>query len=88
MDRQYTTGLEDDKFEKLLAAVTEIMEQEGKRTESHGRGRPPALDLSGQVELTLVLLRTNITQEAAGALFGVSQPTVSKTKPPATSKAD
>jgi hypothetical protein len=42
------------------------------------RGRPHALGLFGSVALVVCLMRTNITQAFAGAIFGVSQPTVSR----------
>jgi hypothetical protein len=42
------------------------------------RGRPYALGLFGSVALVVCLLRTNITQSFAGAIFGVSQSTVSR----------
>lgn len=42
------------------------------------RGRPYALGLFGSVALVVCLLRTNITQAFAGAIFGVSQSTVSR----------
>jgi hypothetical protein len=42
------------------------------------RGRPYALSLFGSVALVVCLMRTNITQAFAGAIFGVSQATVSR----------
>ena len=42
------------------------------------RGRPYALGLFGSVALVVCLIRTNITQVFAGAIFGVSQSTVSR----------
>ena len=42
------------------------------------RGRPYALGLFGSVALVVCLMRKNITQAFAGAIFGVSQPTVSR----------
>jgi hypothetical protein len=42
------------------------------------RGRPYALGLFGSVALVVCLMRTNITQAFAGAIFGVSQATVSR----------
>lgn len=41
-------------------------------------GRPSALDLRGSVDLVCVLLRTNLTQDQAASLFGVSQATASR----------
>ena len=40
-------------------------------------GRPPALGLFRSVALVVCLIRKNVTQEFAGAVFGVSQATVS-----------
>jgi len=42
------------------------------------RGRPYALGLFRSVALVVCLMRTNVTQAFAGAIFGVSQPTVSR----------
>lgn len=44
----------------------------------HSRGRPYALGLFRSVALVVALLRKNITQDFAGGVFGVSQPTVSR----------
>jgi DDE superfamily endonuclease len=41
-------------------------------------GRPAAVGLVRSVALVVTLMRRNMTQEAAGAVFGVSQPTVSR----------
>jgi hypothetical protein len=41
-------------------------------------GRPSALCLEGSVDLVCVLLRTNLTQDQAAALFDVSQATASR----------
>jgi hypothetical protein len=41
-------------------------------------GRPPALDLYKSVAMVVCLMRKNITQEMAGAIFGASQSTVSR----------
>jgi hypothetical protein len=41
-------------------------------------GRPAAIGLLGSVAMVVTLMRKNITQEVAGALFGVSQATVSR----------
>lgn len=41
-------------------------------------GRPSALCLEGSVDLVCVLLRTNLTQQQAAALFDVSQATASR----------
>jgi len=41
-------------------------------------GRPAAVGLLGSVAMVVTLMRKNITQEVARALFGVSQATVSR----------
>jgi hypothetical protein len=41
-------------------------------------GRPPVIDLYRSIMLVVGLMRKNITQEFAGAIFGVSQSTVSR----------
>ena len=41
-------------------------------------GRPAGIGLFRSVAMVVTLMRTNITQEAAGAIFGVSQATVSR----------
>jgi hypothetical protein len=74
MRYQSTTGLDDDQIAELVSRVHQVLEGRPK-----GRGRPPALGLYRRVVLVLVLLRQNLTQAAAGDLFGVSQSTVSRT---------
>ena len=41
-------------------------------------GRPPVIDLCRSVGLVVFLMRRNPVQAVAGAIFGVSQPTVSR----------
>ena len=41
-------------------------------------GRPPVIGLFRSVAMVVGLLRQNLTQDVAGAFFGVSQPTVSR----------
>lgn len=41
-------------------------------------GRPASIGLFQSVAMVVALMPTNITQEMAGAIFGVSQPTVSR----------
>lgn len=41
-------------------------------------GRPPAIGLYRSIMLVVCLMRKNVTQEFAGAVFGVSQSTVSR----------
>ena len=77
---KYMTGLEETEINELVARIETILTEQGKTTTWQGNGRKPVLDLYEQVVLTLTSLRTNITQELAGAYFGVSQPTVSLVK--------
>jgi hypothetical protein len=67
------TGLNN---EQLIELVTRVHAAPGAGFAS--RGRPHALGLFGSVALVVCLLRTNITQAFAGAIFGVSQSTVSR----------
>jgi hypothetical protein len=41
-------------------------------------GRPPIIDLYRSITMVVCLMRTNNTQEFTGAVFGVSQSTVSR----------
>jgi len=66
------TGLEDEQLDDL---VSRIQVRTGQLT-SAGRGY--ALDLHRSVALVVYLMRKNPTQAVAGAIFGVSQPTVSR----------
>ena len=67
------TGLNN---EQLIELVTRVHAVRGGGFAS--RGRPYALGLFGSVALVVCLMRKNITQAFAGAIFGVSQPTVSR----------
>src|SRR5437764_15170102 len=67
------TGLSN---EQLTELVTRVHAAQGAGFAS--RGRPYALGLFGSVALVVCLMRTNITQAFAGAIFGVSQSTVSR----------
>jgi hypothetical protein len=67
------TGLSNEQLTELVARVHT----------AHGggftsRGRPYALGLFGSVALVVCLLRKNLTQAFVGAIFGVSQATVSR----------
>jgi hypothetical protein len=66
------TGLTDGQLAELTARVQQIV---GSLSSD---GRPYALGLFRSVALVVSLMRKNITQELAGAIFGVSQPTVSR----------
>jgi hypothetical protein len=62
--------------EQLTELVTRVHAARGGGFAS--RSRPYALGLFGSVALVVCLMRKNITQAFAGAIFGVSQPTVSR----------
>jgi hypothetical protein len=66
------TGLTDGQLTEL---VVRVHQAHGEFT---SRGRPYVLGLYRSVAMVLALMRKNITQEFAGAIFGVSQPTVSR----------
>ena len=80
MQYKYMTGLEETEIGELVERIETILDEHGLATAWQHNGRKPVLDLFDQVVLTLASLRTNITQELAGAWFGVSQPTVSVIK--------
>ncbi|MGH3973690.1 MAG: transposase family protein [Pseudonocardiaceae bacterium] len=67
------TGLSNEQLTELVTRVHAV--RGGGLT---SRGRPYALGLFRSVALVVCLLRTNITQAFAAALFGVSQATVSR----------
>lgn len=68
------TGLTDAAFDELVARL------EGAGVwERPGVGRPACLDLPDAVTVVLVYLRRNLAQAAIAELFGVSQPSVSRT---------
>lgn len=66
------TGLSNEQLTALTCRV------HAARGGLVSRGRPYALGLFGSVALVVALLRKNITQDFAGGVFGVSQPTVSR----------
>jgi hypothetical protein len=67
------TGLSGEQLTELAARVHAA--RGGGFT---SRGRPFALGLFGSIALVVCLMRTNVTQAFAGAIFGVSQATVSR----------
>jgi DDE superfamily endonuclease len=67
------TGLRGEQLTELVSRV-----YAARGGEFVSRGRPYALGLFGSVALVVCLMRTNITQAFAGAIFGVSQATVSR----------
>ena len=67
------TGLNGEQLTELVARVHAA--RGGGFT---SRGRPFALGLFGSIALVVCLMRKNVTQAFAGAIFGVSQATVSR----------
>ena len=67
------TGLSNEQLTELVARVH--ADRGGGFT---SRGRPYALGLFRSIVMVVCLMRTNITQVFAGAIFGVSQSTVSR----------
>ncbi|MGH3632206.1 MAG: transposase family protein [Sciscionella sp.] len=73
MRYQAITGLTDGQLAELTARVREVLD-----TDLSSAGRPYALGLFRSVALVVSLIRKNVTQDVAGAIFGVSQPTASR----------
>ena len=67
------TGLTRGQLAELAARVAVVI---GDITRPGGR--PAAIGLYRSVAMVVTLMRTNLTQEVAGAVFGVSQATVSR----------
>src|SRR3954467_6598769 len=67
------TGLNHEQLTDLVARLHELC---GDKFVS--AGPPLALGLFRSVALVACLMRTNMPQDVAGAIFGVSQPTVSR----------
>lgn len=67
------TGLTHGQLAELTARVAAVT---GDITAPGGR--PAAIGLLRSVAMVVALMRKNLTQDAAGAFFGVSQPTVSR----------
>jgi DDE superfamily endonuclease/Helix-turn-helix of DDE superfamily endonuclease len=67
------TGL---RYEQLACLATRILERSGDVVRAGCR--PAAIGLLRSVAMVVALMRKNITQEVAGAIFGVSQATVSR----------
>jgi hypothetical protein len=67
------TGLNDEQLTDLVARMNGLC---GDKFVS--AGRPVALGLFRSVAMVVCLIRTNVTQDFASAVFGVSQPTVSR----------
>lgn len=69
---QAITGLTDGQLTELTARVSAVIGA------LNSNGRPYALGLYRSVALVVTLMRKNATQDTLGAIFGVSQPTVSR----------
>ena len=67
------TGLTDDQLTDLVVRVHVVC-----AGNFVSRGRPIALGLFRSVAMVVFLMRKNVTQDVAGAVFDVSQPTVSR----------
>jgi hypothetical protein len=67
------TGLSGEQLTELVARV-----HSARGGEFASRGRPFVLGLFGSIALVVCLMRKNVTQAFAGAIFGVSQATVSR----------
>jgi len=72
------TGLGERKLEELVEMIHDVLAEQQKLPS--GKGRPPVLDLAGQVIVTLVLLRRNATEQELGEWVGLSQQRVSDIK--------
>ena len=55
-----------------------VAAQLGTDTVTEPGGRPGVLDLPGSIDLVCVLLRTNLAQDQAAGVFGVSQASASR----------
>jgi hypothetical protein len=70
---QAMTGMDDEQLTELVERVHGAC-----GGEFVSRGRPIALGLFRSVAMVVCLMRKNVTQAFAGAVFGVSQSTVSR----------
>lgn len=73
MDYEVLTGLSAGQLLVLTARCRELIGDVVRPG-----GRPPVIDLCRSVGLVVFLMRRNPVQAVAGAVFGVSQPTVSR----------
>jgi len=73
LDLDVLTGLSSGQRLVLYGRCRELIGQIAKPG-----GRPPAIDLYRSVMMVVCLMRKNGTQEFTGAVFGVSQSTVSR----------
>jgi hypothetical protein len=67
------TGLSGGQLAELTARITAVIGDVAA-----AGGRPAAIGLYRSVAMVVTLMRKNLTQEVAGAIFGCSQPTVSR----------
>ena len=67
------TGLTDEQLTDLVVRVHVVC-----AGNFVSRGRPIALGLFRSVAMVVFLMRKNVTQDVAGAVFDVSQPTVNR----------
>lgn len=73
MDLQRITGLSPEQLTELTARIHHKLGPLARPG-----GRPAAIGLHASVALVVALHRHNLTQDLAGALFNISQPTVSR----------
>ena len=73
MDLDVLTGLSSGQRLLLFARCTELLADVTKPG-----GRPAAIGMYRSVMLVVCLMRRNVTQEMAGAIFAASQSTVSR----------
>jgi hypothetical protein len=69
---QATIGLSVEQFDELVARIDK------RAVWDRGRGRPKLLTLRQAVKVTVMYLRTNVTEEVIGELLFVDQATVSR----------
>ena len=72
MRYQSTTGLHRDDVIELCSRIHDVLASRNINLKGHRTG------LYKQVEITLVLLRQNMSQTVAADMFGISQPSVSR----------
>lgn len=70
-----TTGLPDTQFTALVARACAYDAQ--RTPDAHPR-RPPSVPVEVAVHIVLLATRQNLVQALLGAIFGLSQPTVSR----------
>jgi len=70
---KFTTGLDDDQLDEVVARVEELLEEPWDRP----RGRKKKLSLRDAVAVTVAYLRQNMIQEVLGEMWDVAQPNVS-----------